>query len=71
MCYNPRNKLERIIAIQNLTLEHTQRGATQEWIYHNLVYPVYFISKRTYYTYLSTNARRELRQQHEQLELAL
>lgn len=59
--YNPRNKLERIVVIQNITLEHTARGATQEWIYANLIFPTWFISKRTYYKYLSINARRELR----------
>jgi len=66
MCYTPVNKLMRISTIQNITLEHTRRGATQEWVYENLIHPVFFISRRTYYHYLGTNARRDLRQMHEE-----
>lgn len=70
MAYHPNNKLQRIIAIQQITLEHSRRGVTQEWVYQNLIFPVYSISKRTYYNYLATNARRQVRQ-CQQLEPAL
>lgn len=69
VAYRQKNKLERIIVIQNITLQHTSRGVSQEWVYKNLIYPVYFISKRTYYNYLATNARRQVRG-HRQLEFA-
>lgn len=47
--------------IQEITLEHTKRGVTQEWVYQNVIYPKYRISRTTYYSYLSTPARRELK----------
>ncbi len=61
MAYNRINILNRIIDIQNVTIEHTSRGVTQEWIYDHLIYPKYFISKSTYYTYLRCNAKAELK----------
>ena len=61
MAYNRRNILKRIIDIQTVTLEHTARGITQEWVYNNLVFPTYRISRSCYYAYLSTNAKAELR----------
>lgn len=61
MPYNRKNKLRLIIAIQNITLEHTQKGVTQEWVYMNIILPRYCISKRTYYSYLATPAKQELK----------
>lgn len=66
MAYNKRNKLERIIEIQNITLEHTGRGVSQEWVYNNVIFPRFRISRTTYYVYLGTPARRELRELLEQ-----
>lgn len=61
MGYNRRNKLELIIDIQNIVLEQKNRyGSGQDWIYYNKIYPVYRISRATYYNYLGTNAKREL-----------
>lgn len=62
MAYNKRNKLERIIEIQNITLEHTGRGVSQEWVFNNVIFPRFRISKATYYVYLATPAKRELRE---------
>jgi hypothetical protein len=59
--YNNINLLRRIIEIQDITLEHKARGATQEWIYKNIIYPRYFISRPTYYRYLSINAKKMLK----------
>lgn len=61
MSYNRKNILQRMIDIQNLVLEHKARGVTQEWVYSNLVYPTYKISRRTFYDYLGTNAKAELK----------
>ena len=61
MSFNRRNLLTRIVTVQELTLEHTRRGVTQEWVYANVVYPRYVISRRTYYNWLGINARGELR----------
>lgn len=60
MSYNKRNKLERISEIQRITLEHTQRGVTQKWVYDNVIYPRFLISIATFYSYLGVNARKEL-----------
>lgn len=65
MAYNRRNILTRMVKIQELTLEHTRRGVTQEWIYSHLVFPQYGISKRCYYSYLGAPAKAELKRLNE------
>ncbi len=60
MAYTQRNRLQRIIDIQSITLSHTNRGVSQEWVFFNLIEPTYRISKRTFYNYLSAPAKREL-----------
>lgn len=75
MAYNKKNIYERIIKIQNITLEHKEKGATQKWIYENVIRPQFFISRSTYYKYLGSEAKRLLKQIHvsekQQLELNL
>lgn len=73
MAYNRKNKLQLIVDIQELTLEHTKRGVTQEWVYTELIYPRYRIAKSTYYNYLATTAHRDLRriQEAEKLQQSL
>jgi hypothetical protein len=61
MAYNRRNVLQRMIDIQNITLEHTRRGVTQEYVYHHIVYPQYRICRKTYYSYLGAPAKMELK----------
>jgi len=60
--YNNINLLRRIVEIQDITLEHKAHGATQEWIYKNIIYPRYYISRPTYYRYLSINAKKLLKE---------
>ncbi len=60
MAYNRKNLLQRIIDIQEIYREHQKNGATDRWIYKNRIEPRYRISERTFYTYLTTSARREL-----------
>jgi hypothetical protein len=73
MAYNCRNKLQRIVEIQTITLEHTKRGVSQVWIFNNLINPRFFISESTYYNYLGMNAKKSLaeyeKQRSKQLEL--
>ena len=52
--------MNKIIEIQKITLEHKDKGSTQKWIYKNLIAEKYLISNATYYSYLGTNAKREL-----------
>lgn len=61
MAYNRINLLERIVDIQQITLEHTAKGVTQQWVYTNIIKPVYKLSKATYYNYLRQNAKAELK----------
>ncbi len=60
MAYNATNRLKRIVDIQNITLEHTAKGVTQEYVYNMHIYPTYRISRRTYYSYLGYNAKAHL-----------
>lgn len=61
MAYNRKNILNRIVEIQNITIEHTCRGVTQQWVYQHVIFPKYFISIGTYYNYLACNAKGELK----------
>ena len=61
MAYTRKYLLNRIVKIQDITLEHTKRGVTQEWVYKNVVFPAYDISRSTYYNYLATPAKQELK----------
>ena len=61
MGYNKKNFYLKVLEIQETHKQHSQKGATNVWIYRNLIAPNYFISLKTYYNYLGINARRELR----------
>lgn len=61
MAYNKKNLLIKMIEIQDITLEHTKRGVKQEWVYTNVIWPQYRISRGTYYKYLAQPAKAELR----------
>ncbi|WP_027470140.1 hypothetical protein [Saccharicrinis fermentans] len=62
MAYTRENLLRRMIDVQNKTLEHTQKGVTQEWVFRHVIKPHYHISRKTFYSYLGANAKRELKQ---------
>ena len=62
MAYNRENILLRIIDIQEITLKYTrEHGSTQQWVYENKIFPLYRISIGTFYNYLASNAKAELR----------
>ncbi len=62
MAYNKENYYKKIIEIQNIVLANYQvKYYTMKEIYHNLIEPKYFISNRTFYNYLSINAKAELK----------
>ena len=56
------NKLRLICLIQDITLEAKKNGATQRWVFRNKIYPVYFISERTFNTYLAVPAKALLKE---------
>lgn len=65
MAYNKRNRLQRIIDIQQIHREHSKDydgEATDTWIWRELIFPQYRISKRTFDEYLVTPAQRLLKE---------
>lgn len=61
MAYNRANILHKILDIQRIVLEQKKKGVSQEWVYLNLIYPAYRISRTTFYTYLGCNAKAEIK----------
>jgi hypothetical protein len=61
MAYNRRNLYLKIIEIQDIVLRGQRRGDSQKEIYYKEIERVYFISMRTFYSYLDVNARAELK----------
>ena len=62
MAYNRRNILIKILDVQSLVLQHQKEYKNQRWIFKNIIYPKYHLSIGTYYNYLKTNARKELKE---------
>ena len=71
VAYNQRNKLQRIVEIQTITLEHTKRGVSQVWIFNNIIHPRFFISESTYNNYLGMNAKKSLAEYEKQRNIQL
>jgi len=73
VAYNRRNILQRIIDVQDITIEYTANGVSQEYVFQKVIEPNYRISRRTYYNYLGTNAKKELRslEQYKAAQMAL
>ena len=61
MAYNKQNKYRKIIEIQNITIEKTNKGVSQVWVFHNIIYPRFLISYSTYCNYLTLNAKKEIK----------
>ena len=53
--------LLRALKFQNIVLKHQKCGATQTWIYENIVKPDYPISKSTFDRYMAINAKKLLK----------
>jgi len=62
MAFNKANFLEKVLAVQTVYLEYSAKGSTDKWIFENLIEKNFFISKRTFYNYLTIPASRELKQ---------
>lgn len=61
MYYNREFFLNRIVEIQNITIKYSGIGVTQERIFKDHIKSQYGISRRTYYRYLETNAKKLLK----------
>lgn len=64
MAYNRRNYLTKVIEIQNIVLELKGRDGDMRLknIYWEHIFPKYLISYRTFSSYLSINAKKELKE---------
>jgi len=60
MAYNRKNFLIKVINIQQIQIDYNKKGVTNEFIFDNIIQPRYFISRTTFYNYLTINARKEL-----------
>ena len=70
MAYNKRNFYLKIIEIQDVVLRGQRRGDSQKEIFYREIEKNYFISMRTFYTYLDINAKAELKKLDEQERIA-
>lgn len=59
-----KNQLLRIARIQQIDLFFTERGFSREFVHARMIYPTFLLSKRSYYDYLSINAKKILRDKH-------
>jgi hypothetical protein len=63
-----RRKLNQARKVQNIVKRYGRHGSgnesghSNEWIYANMVFPQFDISKVTFYNYLSIDVRYELKQ---------
>lgn len=62
MAYTREIRLKRIIAVQNITARYRAKGVGKRYIYDNYIAPVYDISLSTFYNYLHTKAKKQLKE---------
>ena len=58
--YNPRNYYTKVAAMQEEYLAHGNSGRTELYIYRTFIYPRFYISRSTFYRWLTINPSREL-----------
>jgi len=61
MAYNNRNTLLKIVKVQDIVLEQKKHGATQIYVYENIVRDMFMISYSTFNRWLSYPAKYELK----------
>jgi len=62
MAYNRKNYLNKVLKIQQITLEYRAQGLYFKEIYHKHIENQFNICKRTYDSYLGINAKKQLRE---------
>jgi hypothetical protein len=60
MAYQPANKLQRALMVQEVYRKHSQEGVTDVYIFEHYIRERFLIGKRTFYNYLALPASREL-----------
>lgn len=56
--------LLKMCRIQQIEICLTRAGVSRDWIHREVIYPNWFISRKTYYKYLNTNAKKLLRDKY-------
>lgn len=62
MAYNKINILKRIIDMQQLFKSEYKPGMSIEWVYNNVIYHRFKISRRTFYKWITYPAENELKE---------
>ncbi|MGU9939359.1 hypothetical protein F0358_05185 [Empedobacter brevis] len=62
MAYHRKNYLEKVLKVQQITLEHRKQGLYFKEIYHQYIEDSFNISKRTYDSYLGINVKKQLKE---------
>jgi len=67
MAYN-RRYLDKIMSVQKIWVDYKAKGVTTEWIFLNLIEPNYYISRSTFYGYLTVPAARLVKEMNAEAE---
>ncbi|MCZ2298216.1 MAG: hypothetical protein LC134_01910 [Chitinophagales bacterium] len=59
--YNNINLLKRMIDMQEVFKQAYKPGMSIEWIFHNVIYPRFKISRKTFYKWVNYPAASELK----------
>lgn len=62
MAYNRKNILKRMIDVQEIYLKYQKLGLDATQIFERHVRHQYRVSRQTFYNYLGTNAKKELKE---------
>jgi hypothetical protein len=68
MAYTKRNRLMRIVDVQELYRKHSKNfdgESDATWIYENVIFPKYRISRSLFYEFLKTPAAKLLKEMDE------
>ncbi len=63
------NMLMKALQVQILYLQYNKLGFPSETIFRRFVFPQFYISRSTFYNYLSLNARGELRMRAPEIDV--
>ena len=69
MPYNKINYLQKVAAVNEIFIKYAAKGLSNEYIYNNYIKNVFFISRTTFYNYLSIPYKKELKQIETQNQL--
>ncbi|WP_295675685.1 hypothetical protein [uncultured Mucilaginibacter sp.] len=58
---NKLNYYKRVLIIQQIYTENNAQGRSNVWIHANIIYPRFLIGISTFYTYLTINAKAEIK----------